>query len=409
MGDVPPPRSSRLDSIDVLRGLVMVLMALDHARDYFGDLNLTANLKLATAPPLLYFTRWITHLCAPTFVLLAGTGAFLAGRRISRRQLAVFLLTRGLWLIVLEHTLFHFLWFFQWNPTMLFAQVIWAIGGSMVLLAALVWLSPAVILVLGLTVIAGHNALEQAPLDEWGAAGEVIRFFNEFQDFQFIPTDGSPLTPIGERLLAAQHLPYELPWHFLVPYPILPWFGVLAFGYGLGAIMQTSGLGRRCALLAIGGAFTAWFITLRMSNGYGDPQPWRTGNDTARSVMNFLNCEKYPPSLDYVLMTIGPMLMLLAVLPDRAPAILRPLVIFGRVPLFFYLMHLVVLHLGQGAVNSLMGITPRFQYLPETSGPHLELVWVYVAWIAAIVILYFPCRWYAGVKSRHPGGVLSYL
>jgi hypothetical protein len=146
-----------------------------------------------------------------------------------------------------------------------------------------------------------------------------------------------------------------------------------------------------------------------MSNGYGDPQPWRTGDDTTRSVMNFLNCEKYPPSLDYLLMTIGPMLMLLAVLPDRAPAILRPLVIFGRVPLFFYLMHLLVLHLGQGAVNSIKGITPPFQYLPETSGPHLGLAWVYVAWLAAIVLLYFPCRWYAGVKRRYPGGALSYL
>jgi uncharacterized membrane protein len=409
MDDVSEPRSSRLDSIDVLRGLVMVLMALDHARDYFGNLDLTANLRLATAPPIIYFTRWITHLCAPTFVLLAGTGAFLAGRRMSRRQLAVFLLTRGMWLIVLEHTLFHFLWFFQWNPTFLFAQVIWAIGGSMVLLALLVWLPPAVILVLGLAVIAGHNALETAPLDDWGPAGDVIRFFNEFQDVQYVPTDGSILTPFGERVLAAQHLPYELPWHFLVPYPILPWFGVLAFGYGLGAVMQSTGLGRRCALLAIGGAFTAWFITLRMSNAYGDPQPWRTGDDTMRSVMNFLNCEKYPPSLDYVLMTIGPMLILLAVLPDRAPAILRPLVIFGRVPLFFYLMHLLVLHLGQGAVNSIKGISPPFQYLPVTSGPHLGLAWVYVAWLAAIVILYFPCLWYAGVKRRHPGGVLSYL
>jgi uncharacterized membrane protein len=409
MADIPEPRSSRLDSIDVLRGFVIVLMALDHARDYFGDLDCTVNLRLATAPPVLYFTRWITHLCAPTFVLLAGTGAYLAGQRMTRRQLALFLLTRGLWLVLLEHTLFHSLWFFQWNPTMLFSQVIWAIGGSMVLLSALVWLPSAVVLLLGLAIIAGHNALESVPLDEWGTGGEIIRFLNEFQDVQYIPTAGSALAPFGERVLAAQHLPYELPWHFLVPYPILPWFGVLALGYGLGAVMQTSGAGRRSALLAIGGALTAWFITLRWANGYGDPQPWRTGDDVARSIMNFLNCEKYPPSLDYVLMTIGPMLILLAMLPDRAPKLLQPLVTFGRVPFFFYLMHLLVLHLGQGAVNTILGITPPFQYLPQTSGPHLSLGWVYGAWLVAIVVLYFPCRWYAGVRRRHPGGLLSYL
>ena len=416
MGEVPPSRdphpagARRLDSIDILRGLVMVLMALDHARDYFGDLEITAKLDLATAPPLLYYTRWITHLCAPTFVLLAGTGAFLAGTRgMSRRQLALFLLTRGLWLILLEHTLLHCLWFFQWNPTFLFSQVIWAIGGSMVLLSALVWLPSTAILILGLAIIAGHNALQAAPLDDWGVAGQVIRFMNEFQDVQYNPADSSVLGQFGHRVLAAQNLPYDPTWHFLVPYPILPWFAVLALGYGLGAVQQAPAPARRSALLAIGFAFTAWFVTLRWSNSYGDPQSWQSSDDTARSIMNLLNCQKYPPSLDYVLMTIGPMLMLLAFLPDRAPAILQPLVTFGRVPLFFYLMHLVVLHLGQGAMNTILGIPHPFQYLPQTSGPHLGLGSVYLAWLAAIVVLYFPCRWFAGVKRRHPGGLLSYL
>lgn len=383
-----PPRSSRLDSIDVLRGLVMVLMALDHARDYFGALQIGVwmNIFEATRTPELFFTRWVTHFCAPTFVLLAGTGAFLAGRRMSRRQLAMFLLTRGLWLIVLEHTLIHFLWFARWDPRWLFAQVIYAIGASFIVLALLVWLPARAIGLIGVVIVGMHNLLDGFPLREWGPAGNVLSFLFQFEFFKYAPSH-----------------------EWLNIYPVMPWFGIMAIGYGLGPHFLMPAGERRRNLFLMGLICTALFIALRYSNVYGNPRPWSERWAIGLNVLDALNCEKYPPSLDFTLMTIGPMLMLLSILPDRAPRLLQPLVTFGRVPLFFYLMHLLVLHLGAAGMNLYFDIKRPLQYIPCPNGPWLNLGQVYIAWIVAVIVLYFPCRWFAGLKRRHPGGVLSYL
>jgi uncharacterized membrane protein len=384
-----PPRSSRLDSIDVVRGLVMVLMALDHARDFFGSVPIGVGINLFEAyrRPELFLTRWVTHFCAPTFVLLAGTGAFLAGSHgRSRTQLAMFLLTRGLWLIVLEHTLIHFLWFAQWDPSLLFAQVIYAIGASFIVLALLVWLPARAIGLIGVVIVGMHNLFDGLPLREWGPAGNLLSFLFQFEFFEYAP----------------RHL-------WLNIYPVMPWFGILAIGYGLGPHFLKPAGERRRNLFLIGLIFTALFIALRYSNVYGDPRSWRARDTTAMVIMDGLNCQKYPPSLDFVLMTIGPMLMLLAILPDRAPRLLQPLVTFGRVPLFFYLAHLLVLHLGAAGMNWYLNIEGPFVYMPYPNGPALNLGQVYIAWIAALLVLYFPCRWFAGLKRRHPGGVLSYL
>lgn len=382
-------RSNRLDSIDVLRGLVMVLMALDHARDYFGYLQIGVwmNIYEAIRTPELFYTRWVTHFCAPTFVLLAGTGAFLAGaRRMSRRQLSMFLLTRGLWLIVLEHTLIHFLWFARWDPRGLFAQVIYAIGASFIVLALLVWLPARAIGLIGVVIVGMQNLLDGFPLREWGPAGNVLSFLFQFEFFEFAP----------------KH-------EWLNIYPVIPWFGIMAIGYGLGPHFLMPTGERRRNLFLMGLIFTALFIALRYSNVYGDPRPWRARDTTAMEIMDALNCQKYPPSLDFVLMTIGPMLMLLAILPDRAPRLLQPLVTFGRVPLFFYLLHLLVLHLGAAGMNWYLDIKQPFRYMPGPNGPWLTLGQVYIVWILAMIVLYFPCRWFAGLKRRHPGGILSYL
>jgi uncharacterized membrane protein len=194
-----------------------------------------------------------------------------------------------------------------------------------------------------------------------------------------------------------------------VPYPALPWFGVMAIGYSLGPVFASGATQRRPRLFALGLAVIAGFVALRWSNVYGDPRPWQAHTDPMKSVQDFLHCEKYPPSLCYVMMTLGPVFVLLALLPDRAPLVLRPLVTFGRVPLFFYLLHLFVLHIAEGLVNYVRFQKFDIDYPPDLPGSGFELGGVYVAWLIVLFLLYWPCRWFADVKRRHPGGLLSYL
>jgi uncharacterized membrane protein len=410
MGDVPAPRSSRLDSIDVLRGLVMVLMALDHTRDFFSkpeNLDLT---WLQWKPADLYFTRWITHLCAPTFVFLAGAGAYLAGTRMSRGQLAWFLFSRGLWLIFLELTLVFAEWWVRWDFSSLILAVIWTLGASMVLLSALVWLPPKLVGLIGIIVVAMHNLLDGLPLAEWGPAASVLDFLCTARDWHIaVPDSGTLLGTLNERLLDWQGLPHAKIWTLAVPYPVLPWFGVMAIGYALGPLLGSGDAQRRPRLFALGLAAIVGFVALRWSNVYGDPRPWQSHPDPMKSVQDFLHCEKYPPSLCYVLMTLGVSLAILSLLPDRAPAILRPLVVFGRVPLFFYLLHLPLLHVAATLVTYLRQGAITFEYPPSLPGSGFELPGIYIAWLIVVFLLYWPCRWFAGVKRRHPGGLLSYL
>jgi uncharacterized membrane protein len=348
-------RRERLHSVDLLRGAVMVLMALDHTRDYYSNAGVDAT-DLARSWPALFFTRFATHFCAPVFVLLAGAGAFLS--RKPKRELQAFLLTRGLWLVALEVTVVTFAWTF--NPHWRFVplQVIWAIGWSMVALAALVELPAWAVGAVGAIVIAAHNLTD-------GVAGNW-----------------------AWALLHQQRL-FELDGHRVrVAYPLLPWIGVIAAGYGVGAILVRPD--RRRWLAAIGAALVLAFVILRVLDGYGDPHP-RAG----QPWMGFLNCTKYPPSLDYLLMTLGPSLLVLAAIDKLRGG---PIEVFGRVPLFFYVLHLYLIHFSRWLVSLFI----------STDGWSLPVV--YAVWLAIVIALYWPCRLYANFKARHPDSkILSYL
>ncbi len=382
---------ARLDAIDLLRGVVMVIMALDHTRDLFTSMEFDATDLSKTNPPL-FFTRWITHFCAPVFVFLAGTGAFLAGARgKTRPQLAWFLLTRGIWLVILEFTLVHLGWSFNvLTYQVVLGQVIWAIGCSMIVLSALVWLPAWVLGLLGIMLIAGHNALDTVRFEGWlGEAWRIVKSGG------FIGT---------------------WPRGFIAGYPIVPWLGVMLAGYGCGQLWLLPRPSRRRLLLALGFVASVGFVTLRAANRYGDPNPWQVQSRDLWTVMSFLNCQKYPPSLLYVLMTLGPALMLLALWDRDTGPVGRLFVTYGRVPLFYYLLHVPLAHLlaiafawaRHGEVGYL------FQHLlffrdgfPKDYGYDLPVV--YIIWLMVVGLLYFPCRWFAEVKRRRRDAWLSYL
>ena len=310
-------RTARLTSIDTLRGSVMILMALDHVRDYLGVPGLNpVNLAQTTVP--LFLTRWITHLCAPTFFLLTGTSAFLARRGRSTAELSRFLLLRGVWLIVLELTVVRCLGFqfnVDYQVTML--VVIWALGWAMVVLSALVWLPTTAILVVGAVMVAGHNLFD------------AVR-------------SAHPLWV----LLHAQGVVVNRPGFVVfVAYPLVPWVGVTALGYALGQVYEWDGERRRAFLLRCGLALVGAFLLLRTVNIYGNPVPWAAQSSTALTIVSFLNATKQPPSLLFLLMTLGPALLLLRALDQRPPRLLQPALVFGRVPLFYFLLHLPLIHL----------------------------------------------------------------
>jgi uncharacterized membrane protein len=375
-------------------------MALDHVRDYFMDGRINP-LDLSTTYPALYFTRWITHYCAPTFVFLAGTGAFLAcARGKTRPQLAWFLWTRGLWLVVLEFTWNNFCWSFDVHFAPFIAQVIWAIGGSMMLLGCLVFLPTWLVTIVGIALIAGHNAFDTAGADN----GEALRWYWKAAKY------GGVLEPLKDTEIGE-------PWSGLqlhVGYAILPWLGVMAVGYGCGSVWLLDRDRRRRLLIGLGLTLTLLFIGLRYANVYGDPKPWQPQSSDLNTVFSFLDCCKYPPSLLYDLMTLGPTMVALGLCDRRLGATSRPLVIFGRVPLFFYLLHVPLIHLLAVAFAQVrygdagfLFRNPLFMDFPEGYG--YSLATVYLLWIVVVALLFPPCWWFAGVKRRHPDGWLSYL
>jgi uncharacterized membrane protein len=360
------PAPPRLPALDQLRGWVIVIMALDHTGDFFSGLPFDP-LDLSRTTPALFLTRWITHLCAPVFVLLAGAGAFLYGARgRTRAQLSGFLLLRGLLLIALEHTLVRFGWFFGQQPGFFLAQVIWALGWSLVALAGLVWLPLSLVGAFGALLIAGHNTLDGFSAAQLGLPTWLWTVLHE---------------PGLLRLGPSAEL--------FVLYPLVPWVGVMALGYALGPLLLWPAPRQRRAFLALGLALSIAFLLLRAINLYGDPLPWRPQASALLTALAFVNTEKYPPSLLFLLMTLGPALMILAAL-DRPPGRLgRFLAVYGRVPLFFYLLHLPLIH----ALDRLAG----------PSRPH-DLPLVYAVWLLVVAALYLPCRAYAALKQRRSAG-----
>lgn len=384
------PGSHRLDSIDLLRGFVMVVMALDHVRDHLHREALVFDpTDLSRASAALFLTRWITHLCAPVFVFLAGTGAFLWGARgRSKAELSRYLLTRGLWLVLLELTIVNWEWQMGIKFDFLIAQVIWVLGWSMVVLAALVHLPTAAIAVIGWGMIALHNLFDGIRPESLGAWGSLWKVLHVQGSFEYAP---------GFTLF--------------VMYPLKPWVGVMAAGYAFGALFTGPVAGRRGKVLRLGAALTALFVLVRATNLYGDPGLWSVQRDGLFTVLSFINCQKYPPSLLFLLMTLGPSLLLLALWEGGFPRWFRPLVVFGRVPLFFYVVHLALIDLvtvgfAIGRYGSRVaelfakGIPPDYGY---------GLPLVYGVWVGVVLALYPVCRWYAGIKARRKSALLSYL
>jgi uncharacterized membrane protein len=380
----------RIESIDVVRGVIMILMALDHTRDFFGvpGVNPT-NLAQATAP--LFFTRWITHFCAPVFFLLTGTGAYLSLRKKSKRELSRFLFTRGLWLIFLEVVVTRcFGWQFNFDYHVTMLIVLWALGWAMIVLSVLVYLPAPVVTAFGVVIIAGHNLLDSVQ-------------------------SSNPLWSI----LHSPNIILNVPGHVVrVTYPLIPWIGVTAAGYGLGQIYSWPSERRRAFLLPLGSGLSAAFVVLRAFNRYGDPGRWATQKSAVFTMLSFLNTTKYPPSLLFLLMTLGPALLFLWAVDARTPRWLRPALTVGKVPMFYYLLHIPLIHLIAVAVCYArygqvhwMFESPSLGQFPITPPPGwgYSLPIVYLMWICVVLALYPLCHWFADLKQRRNDVWLSYF
>ncbi|MGH3889640.1 MAG: DUF1624 domain-containing protein [Pseudonocardiaceae bacterium] len=368
-----------MNSVDLLRGAVMIIMALDHSRDLWSDAHFDP-LDLSRTTPALFLTRWITHFCAPVFVFLAGTSVWLQeSRGKSKRELSRFLVTRGLWLIFLELTWVHIVWAFDFHWRLQILQIIWVLGVSMIALAALIHLPLWAVATVGVGMCVFHNLLDGRLPPTWWATILHIQ---------------APLYSGEDHLV-------------FVIYPLIPWIGVMAAGYAFGRL-----LAKRRAIALLGGAMVVAFLVLRSINGYGDPHRWTSQRSGLYTLLSFIDCAKYPPSLDYLLMTLGPALLLLAVLHRADVGDVHPVVVFGRVPMFYYLLHIPLLSLSVGVIyymqygNRLFDVHDPMDIPP---GFGFSLPIVYLAWIGAVAILYFPCRAWARLKRERRSSWLSYL
>ncbi|MDB4899134.1 MAG: hypothetical protein JWN53_942 [Gemmatimonadetes bacterium] len=393
--NVPPtasatPRRTRIDAVDVVRGVIMIIMALDHTRDFFGIPGQNPT-DLATASAGLFLTRWITFFCAPVFFLLTGTGACLSLRRKSTRELSRFLVTRGMWLIFLEVVVVRCLGY-QFNAdfrvTMLL--VLWALGWSMIALSALVYLPASVVTAFGVVMIAGHNLLDPVK-------------------------SASPLWAILHSPGFVVNSPRYV---VFAAYPLIPWIGVTAVGYGLGQVYAWDAERRRALLVRLGVAMCAAFVVVRGSNVYGDPSRWSSQTSTVFTVLSFLNTTKYPPSLLFLLMTLGPALLLLAAVDRSTPRIFRPALVIGKVPLFYYVLHFALIHLIAVVVcyarygsAHWMAESPDLAHYPFSPPPGwgYALPVVYLVWAVVVLAMYPLCRWFAALKQRRSDPWLSYL
>jgi uncharacterized membrane protein len=382
---VPAPRK-RLDHVDLLRGLVMVIMVLDHVRAYLTEARFDPT-DLARTDAALFATRWITHFCAPIFVFLAGASAWIAGTRRTRGQLSTFLVTRGLWLVLLELTVITFGWYFTTRMSLgAVAQVIWAIGISMIVLAGLIHLPRPAIAAFGLVLVLGHNLLDGVPPDALGAWGPLWRILH-------VPG------PLGVAPI-------------FVLYPLIPWVGVMALGYVAGEMVFREDRAAGWRLAVMGGLMIAALAVLRGMNGYGEPSVRLVDGDPVLVAMSFFNLTKYPPSLMYLLMTLGPALIALSLLRRARGPIADIFVTFGRVPFLFYVLHIYLVHAIAVAAGVAQGYPASamrnvFLFMPEGYGFGLPVI--YLTWLAVVAALYPICRRYASLKARSRAWYLSYL
>ncbi len=383
----------RIDSIDVLRGIIMIIMALDHVRDFFHITASTADpTDPATTTPFLFFTRWITHYCAPVFVFLAGTSVFLASRKKTKKEMSVFLIKRGIWLAVLEIVVVNLL--FGFDPMYHFVglQVIWVTGISMILMAGFIFLPVSVLLVIGLVMVGGHNMLDSL---------NATKMEN---------------TSLWWGLLHQQYFTQYAPGRFFgVLYPLIPWPGIMILGYCLGTLFtaEYDAVKRRKLLMQIGVMTVVVFFVVRWLNVYGDLVPWTGRAETTRTIISFFNVTKYPPSLLYCCMTLGPALILLAWLEKVKAGWGSVAVIYGRVPMFYYLLHFFLIHLLCVIAFFATGhkiseaITGMMLFRPDNFGFSLPVV--YGIWIFVVGSLYPLCKRYSIYKATHDYWWLSYL
>ncbi|MBH3338542.1 DUF1624 domain-containing protein [Pseudomonas mendocina] len=367
--------SNRLLSIDALRGLVILFMLLDHVRETFylhqqvGD-----PMDVTTTEPALFFSRTLAHLCAPVFILLTGLSAFLYGeKQMSRAATSAFLFKRGLFLVVLEFTLVNFAWTFQFPPTVIYLQVIWAIGLSMLALSLLLWLPRALLAVLGLLLVAGHNLLDGL---HFGVESAMHIPWAVLHDRGWIE--------LSDNL------------HLRTSYPVLPWIGVIALGYVIGPWFRgASEPQQRMRALQWGGCGAlALFVALRLVNGYGE-KPWAVGESGLQTLMSLLNITKYPPSLLFLALTLGIGLLLLAAFERRNEGrVVRVLAVFGSAPMFFYLLHLYVLKLLYIAAFAVWGANQGHYF------GFASMAWVWAATVVLAMLLFPPTQWFARLKAR---------
>ena len=389
-----PPTPRRIEAVDVVRGLIIALMALDHVRDFFGDQSVQPT-DLATTTVALFFTRWVTHICAPTFFLLSGVSARLMLARMSKRALSRFLLSRGAWLIFLELVVMRFALQFNVDYHVTVITVLWALGWAMIFLAGLIWLPFWLIAGFGVILVAGHNALGGIDADNLG----------HWRPLWSILHAPGILFSNGRTVV-------------LVAYVLIPWVGVTALGYVLGGIYQVNGVRRRRLLVGIGLSLTLAFLVLRWLDAYGDPAPWTTQRSALWTLISFLNTSKYPPSLLFLLMTLGPTLLLLGAFENGVPRLFRPALILGTVPLFFYVLHFFLIHLLATAASYLRFgevantfRSPDLAHFPFTEPPGwgAPVGIIYLVWFAVLVLMFPLCYGYARFKARRRHWWLSYL
>ena len=390
MTEVVAGKRVRIESVDVVRGVIMIIMALDHVREFFSNAGFDPTDLARTNVPL-FFTRWITHFCAPVFFLLTGTGAYLSLRKQSQAQLSRFLFTRGLWLIFLELVVVRCLgWQFNFDYRLTLLIVLWALGWSMIVLSALIYMPVAWVAAFGVVIIAGHNLLDgmQSSNPIW-----------------------SILHSPGMVWSDGQHFVFAL-------YPLIPWVGVTAAGYGLGQIFKWTPERRQEFLLRLGLGLTGAFVVLRAINIYGDPLRWSPQKSAVFTVLSFLNTNKYPPSVLYLLMTLGPAMLFLRAVDCGSPRWLRPALIVGKVPMFYYLLHVPLIHLiavivcyARYGQAHWMFESPSIEYFPFARPPDwgYSLPVVYLIWAFVVVALYPLCKWYAGLRQRSSNSWLSYF
>ena len=398
------PALGRVASIDILRGIVMVVMALDHTRDFFTYLRFEPE-NLARTWSALFFARWITHFCAPLFFFLAGTGAFFYGRRRTPAELSRFLWTRGLWLIILEFTVVGTAWTFQFPFG--FFGVIWALGASMVMMAAAVRLPVRWLGALSVLVILTHNLFDGIRPQQFGSMAWLWTLIH-VRGFVFLPF----------------HIPQ------FVLFQIIPWVAVMGAGYAFGSLYSLEPDRRYKIITRLGLVLTLAFVLLRVTNLYGNPPvgqggvsqgDWHIQPTVEKTVILFFDVEKYPPSLQFLLMTLGPSFLLLAWLdkrtsqPPATSGLASALVVYGRVPLFYYVLHIYLIH-GLAVLMAVLFHQPvawllhgGFFLNPIPVGYGHNLPFIYLIWISAVIILYLPCRWFMRVKQRRKDWWLNYL